>query len=118
MFGFGIVLSIEHSSTVRQHLDRLALATVLAAKDSDERKYAGQRQYVAARTLALATAVGPELKGLGSAVVSTAVKAVCYRQSDGGVLNSAVAQQQQQCVIDAHMSHTFSSTSRKHLGEL
>ena len=42
---------------------------------------------VAARTLALATAVDPEMKGLGSAVVNTAVKAVCWHQSDGGVLN-------------------------------
>ena len=30
MFGFGIVLSIEHSSTLQQHLDCLVLA---AAKD-------------------------------------------------------------------------------------
>ena len=66
----------------------------------------------------MATAVGPELKGLGSAVVRTAVKAVCCRQTDGGVLNSAVAQQQPQCVIDTHMPHTSYTTIRKHLGEL
>ena len=73
----GVDRAQQHAAATSRLEDCLALATVLAAKDPDEQKYAGQRQYVAARTLVLATAVGPELKGLGSAVVSTAVKAVC-----------------------------------------
>ena len=44
VFGYGIVLSIEHSSTLQKLLDCLALATVLAANASNERKYAGKRQ--------------------------------------------------------------------------
>ena len=117
MFGFGIVLSIEH----QQHAaatSRLSGACYCARRQRPRRTKICGPTAAAARTLALATAVGPELKGLGSAVVSTAVKAVYCRQSDGGVLNYAVAQQQQQCVIYAHMPHTSSTTIRKHLGEL
>ena len=85
MLDFGLVLSIEHSSTLRQHVDSLALAVLAATKDRKERTYAGHRQK---KLLTLATAaVDLELKGSGSAVVSTAVKAICCRHSDGGVLN-------------------------------
>ena len=63
------------------------------------------------------SAVGPELKGLGSAVMCTAVKAVCCRQSDDGVLNFWTPQLHNSA-IDTHMPHTSSTTGRQQPGEL
>ena len=78
MFDFGIVLSIEHTSTLHQHLDCLAVA-VLAAKDPSGSSCSHART---------GYRCGPGAEGVRvSAVVSTAVKAVFCRQSDGGVLN-------------------------------